>query len=146
MVSTAITKIEDQSKDKLTATGRTIEEDTARWLHAKLEELLRVLDRILDKLLEFLLHSLQTSDVLPGDGRDFDDRLANGGRGRLAHREPEVLHGDGEAVEDLGVDGLVFEIDEVHLLADLLKGSLGAECGEVGADMAVGFGRDLNNK
>jgi hypothetical protein len=28
----------------------------------------------------------------------------------------------------------------------LLEGSLGAECGEVGADMAVGFGRDLNNK
>ena len=130
----------------LTATRWSVEEDAARGLHAKLEELLGVLNRILDQLLELLLDSLQTADVSPGDIRDFDDRFADGGRGRLAHREPEVLHGDGEAVEDLGVDGLVFEIDEVHLLADLLESGLRTECSEIGSDVAVGFSRDLVTK
>ena len=56
---------------------------------------------------------------------------------------PEVLHGDGETVQDLGVDALVLEVDEIHLLPDLLERGLGAQGSEVGADVAVSLGGDL---
>ena len=61
----------------------------------------------------------------------------------LAHGEPEVLHGDGEAVEDLGVDVLVLEVDEVHLLSDLLKGGLRAQGCQVCAHMTMGLCSNL---
>ena len=67
----------------------------------------------------------------------------DGRRSRLAHGEAEVLHRDGQAVEDLGVDGVVLQVDEVHLFSDLLQGRLGAKRGQIGADVAVRFGSDL---
>ena len=143
----AITENQASNKKfRLTATGRSVEEDATGGLHSELEELLRVLDRVLDQFLKLSLDAFQATDVLPGDGRDLDDRLPDGRRGRLAHREAEVLHRDGEAVENLGVDGLVLQVDEVHLFADLLKGSLGAEGREIGTDVAVSFGGNLRKK
>lgn len=139
-------QVEPTYPEVLTATGGSVEEDTSRGLHSKLEELFGVLHRVLDQLLKLSLDALQAADVLPGDGRNLDDRLPDGGRGRLAHGEAEVLHGDGEAVENLGVDGLVFKVDEVHLLTDLLEGSLGAESRKIGADVAVCFGSNLQNR
>ena len=49
----------------ITATRRSVEENTTRWLHAKLQELLGMFDWVLDQLLQLLLDALQTSDVLP---------------------------------------------------------------------------------
>jgi len=45
--------------------------------------------------------------LAPGDGGNFNNRLSDGRRGRLAHGEAEVLHRDGETVQDLCVNRLV---------------------------------------
>ena len=82
---------------------------------------------VLDQLLELPLDFLETSDVIPGDGWDFHHGLPDGGGCALAHGITEVLHGDGEAVKNLGIDVLILQINQVHLLMDLLKGGLGAE-------------------
>lgn len=94
-------------------------------------------DGILHQLLQFLLDVLQAADVVPGDVGHLDDGLAQRARAALGHRVAEVLHGDGERRQYLGVDLVVLQIDQVHLLADLLQGGLRAEGGEVGANVAV---------
>jgi len=55
----------------------------------------------------------------------------------------EVFHSDGERVEHLGVNLLLFEVDEVHLLADLLQRRLRAQRRQVGAHVAVALVRHL---
>lgn len=47
-------------QQRLSAARRTVEEHSARWLHAELEVLLRVLHRVLHQLLQLALHVLQT--------------------------------------------------------------------------------------
>ena len=48
---------------------------------------------------------------------------------------PEVLHGHGETIPNLGIDALVLEVDEVHLLSNLLQGRLGAEGGKISSNV-----------
>ena len=48
-------------------------------------------------------------------------------------------------VENLGVDGLVLEVDEVHLLPDLLERGLAAERRQVRTHVAVGLRRNLHS-
>jgi hypothetical protein len=69
--------------------------------------------------------------------------LAQSRRVRGAKGEAEVGHGDGEGVEDGSVESVLLKVDEVHLLADLLKGSLGAERSKIRADVAVRLAGDL---
>lgn len=97
--------------------------------------------RVLDAFDKLALDLLEATNVLPTDVGNLDHRnLAESGRVRHAEREAEVLHGDTERIEDFRVDGVLVEIDQVHLLADLLHGSLRAERRNVGADIAVGLG------
>ena len=56
---------------------------------------------------------------------------------------PEVLLYHSKAVQDLGVNALVLEVDEAHLLPDLMQGRLGAEGGEIGSHVSVNLGGDL---
>ena len=56
---------------------------------------------------------------------------------------PEVLLRHSERVEHLGVDLLVLEIDEIHLLADLLQRRLRAERRQIAAHVTVRLGRHL---
>ena len=58
-------------------------------------------------------------------------------------REKGEEMGGTECIEDFGVDGVVFEVDEVHLLANLLERRLGAQGSQVTADEAVCLCRDL---
>ena len=46
---------------------------------------------------------------------------------------------DGHRVEDLGVDLVVVQVDDVHLLADALHRALSAQRGDVRAHVAVGL-------
>ena len=48
-------------------------------------------------------------------------------------------------VENLGVDGLVLEVDEVHLLPDLLERGLAAERRQVRTHVAVSLRRNLHS-
>lgn len=130
-------------EQRLSRSGRAVEQDTLRRRHAVLEELFRVLDRVLHRLLQLDLDLVEASDVVPRDGRDLDDRLAQGRRVRRPEREPEVVHRDAERVEHLGVDRVLVEVDQVHLFADLLHRRLGAERRDIGADVPVRVGRDL---
>jgi hypothetical protein len=103
----SLTLVRDSlGQERLSGTGRTVEEDTLGGRHAVLEELLWVFDGVLDGLLKLLLDLFETSDVLPLDVRDLDDGLSKGGRVRDTEGESEVLHGDTERVEDFGVDGV----------------------------------------
>ena len=51
----------------------------------------------------------------------------------------EVVHGDGERVEQVGVDGVVLEVDEGQLLTNGLQGSLGAQGRHVSTYVTVGL-------
>lgn len=128
----------------LTGTGGTVEQDTTGWRETKLEELFRVVDGVLDLFAEILLDLLETTDILPADVGNLDNSdLAKGGGVGDAEGEAEVLHGDAEGVENLGIDGVLVEIDEVHLLTDLLHGGLGAESSHIGTDVTMGLGSNL---
>src|SRR5262249_11763201 len=86
-------------KESFTGTWGTVEEHTARRRHAKLEELLRVLDGVLDGFDELTLDTFQATDVVPLDVRDLDDGdLTEGGRIADAEGKAEVLHRDAERV------------------------------------------------
>ncbi len=39
---------------------------------------------------------------------------------------PEVVHGDSEGVHDLSINGVILQVDQVHLLTDLRGG--GEQC------------------
>ena len=41
----------------------------------------------------------------------------------------EVVHCDSKGVEDFGIDGVFVEINQIHLLLDLLHGCFGAQRG-----------------
>jgi hypothetical protein len=130
-------------KKSLTSTGRTIEKHTLGGRHAKLEELLGVVDGVLHTLDEFPLDLLETSNVLPPDVGNLDNGdLAKGRRVADAKGELEVLLSDSKAVKNLGVDGVLIQIDQVHLLTNLLHGGLRAEGCNVGSDVTVGLGCD----
>lgn len=110
-----------------TGTGWSVEEDTPRRREAKLEELFGVVDGILDALAEVLLDTLEAADIFPANVGHLDNgHLAQRRRIGNAQGEAEVFHGDAQGVEHLGVNGVLVEVDEVHLLADLLHSSLGA--------------------
>lgn len=83
-----------------------------------------MLNRVGNGLLQLALNLLQTTNVVPGSGRNLDDSLTK--RRGVVDTEgiAEVLHGDAKGVENFGVNRVLIEIDEVHLLADLLHGSL----------------------
>lgn len=48
-----------------------------------------------------------------------------------AQRRLEVVVGDGHGIEDLGVDVLVLQVDDIHLLADALQRGFRAECSQI---------------
>lgn len=128
-------------------------------------------DLYLNQLLELSLDIIQTSDIIPGDVGHLHDRLPQGrwvalaqgplhihkggdylkeggaskrqasGRRRCSHLE--VIHRDGERVHDFSIDGLILEVNQVHLLPDGLQRSLGAESSQICTDMAVGLVSDL---
>ena len=54
-------------QERFTTAGRTVEENALGRRHAKLQELLGMLDGILDQLLQLVLDFLQASDVGPCD-------------------------------------------------------------------------------
>jgi hypothetical protein len=110
-------------KHGLTSTGGTIKENTLRRRHTILDELLWVVDGVLHCLLQFLLDLLQATNVVPGDGRHFDDGLAKSRWVGGAEGESHVLHRDTEGVQHLCVNSVFVQIDQVHLFTDLLHGS-----------------------
>lgn len=57
----------------------------------------------------------------------------------------EIVHGDGETVEDGGVDGVGLEVDDVHLRADVLQSCFRTNRRDVRAHVAVRLVCDLNN-
>ena len=101
-----------------------------------------MLDRVLDELAQLALDLLQAANVLPRRVGHLDDSLAQRRRVRDAERVAEVLVRHGHRVKDLGVDRLLVDVDQVHLLADALHRRLGAERGDVRADKAVRLARD----
>ncbi len=56
---------------------------------------------------------------------------------------PEVLPGDSERVQNLGINRFLVQVDHVHLLTNLLHGSLGTERSNIGTDVTVGFRGNL---
>mmetsp|Transcript_28442 Transcript_28442/g.80059 ORF Transcript_28442/g.80059 Transcript_28442/m.80059 type:complete len:454 (-) Transcript_28442:148-1509(-) len=49
----------------------------------------------------------------------------------------EVILVDGHGIQDFGIDGFVFDIDEIHLFADALHGGFGTQGSDVGSDESV---------
>lgn len=49
---------------------RSVEQNTARWLHAKLQDLVRMFHRVLNQFLQLALDVLQPTDIGPGRVRD----------------------------------------------------------------------------
>lgn len=84
-------------------------------------------DREQNHLLKLLLGLFKASDVLPLDVGDFDVGFSERGRVDCAHGKLEVFLVDCHSLENLGVDLFCFNIDNVHLFTDALKGRLSAE-------------------
>merc|ERR1719440_2620001 len=124
-------------EERLAAAGRAVEEHALGRRHAELLKLLRELDRVLHDLLQLALDVLEAANVVPRDIGHLDDRLAQSRRVGGAERGTEVLLRDGHRVQHLGVDFVVVQVDDVHLLANALHGGLRAQRGNVGADVAV---------
>ena len=107
--------------------------------HAKLKELLRVLNRVLHKLLELALHALKATNVVPGDVGDLNYSLAKSRRIGCAQRKAEVFHCDSQQVKHFGIKSLLLKVDKVHALSNLLQCGLGAKSCQIRADIAVGL-------
>ncbi|KAI6751078.1 hypothetical protein HG530_013992 [Fusarium avenaceum] len=127
-----------------TGTRRTKEQYTSRRRHAELEVLFGVVHRVLNVLLEVLLDLLQTTNVLPANVGNLDNsNLAKSGGVGNAESKSEVLHGYTKGVEDLSINGVLVKVNEIHLLTNLLHGSLRAEGSNIGTDVTVGLGGNL---
>mmetsp|Transcript_1988 Transcript_1988/g.3116 ORF Transcript_1988/g.3116 Transcript_1988/m.3116 type:complete len:251 (+) Transcript_1988:1337-2089(+) len=98
---------------------------------------------VLHCLLKLLLDGLQPSNVLPRHVGNFHHRLAQ--RRGVGHpqRGGEVVVCHRHCVKDLCIDGLVLEVNDVHLLADALQRRLRAQCGEIRAHISVRLLGDL---
>merc|ERR1719186_2320048 len=92
---------------------------------------------VLHQLLKFSLDVLEASNIGPFDVGNFYDRFSESAWSRFSHGVSEVLHGDGQGVEHLGVNGVVLKVDEIHLLSNLLKSSLAAKSCQVSSYVAV---------
>ena len=103
-----------------------------------------MVDGVLDAFPELLLDGLETTNILPANVGNLDN-------GNLAERrgvgdtesEAEVLLGNTKGVKDLGIDSILVEINEIHLLTNLLHGSLGAEGGDIGTNVTVRLSSNL---
>lgn len=82
-------------------------------------------------------HELTISQAWCDSGTHLDDGLAQCRGVADAQRRLEVVVGDGHGVEDLGVDLVVLQVDDVHLLPDALQRRLRAQRRQVGADIPV---------
>lgn len=93
---------------------------------AELLEHLRVLHQVLDRLLQLLFDRFEPADVPPTDFGHFDDGLPK--CGRVGEGEGhEVVVSDGHRAQYLGVDeGVILQINSMHLLPNALEGGLGA--------------------
>ena len=102
-----------------------------------------MLDGVLYALDELALDVLETTNVVPADVWHLDNSNLAEGRGvGYAKSEAEVFHGDTQRIQDLCIDRVFVEINQIHLLTDLLHGSLRAEGGNVGTDITVSLGRN----
>ena len=130
-------------EESLTATRRTVEENTLGRRHAKLLKLFRVLHRILHSLLKFLLDGFQSSDVVPRDVRHLDDSLAKRGRVGGGESGEEVFIRNSHGVEDFRINVFIFQVNKIHLFTDALKRSFGTESSQVSTNVTVRFLGDL---
>ena len=81
-----------------------------------------MLDRVLHGLLQLLLDLLETTNIVPLDGRNLNDSLTQCRRVRVTKSEPEVLHRDTQGIEHLRIDRIFVKVNEIHLLTNLLHG------------------------
>jgi len=98
-----------------------------------------VFDREQNHLLKLLLGLFKTSDILPLDVGNFDVGFSERGRVDCTHGKLEVLLVDCHSLENLGVDLFCFNIDNVHLFTDALKGRLSAERSNVRTHKTMGI-------
>lgn len=132
------------SQHRLTGTRRTVEQDTSRGRETELEELLGVVHRVLDLLAKLLLDLIETTNIFPANVGNFDNSNLAESRGvGGAKGETEVLHGDTKRVENLSINGVLVEVNEIHLLSNLLHGSLGTQSSDIRTDVTVGLGGNL---
>ena len=130
-------------QERLTTTGWAVEKNTLGWIHSELQELLRMLDWVLDEFLELPLHRFETTNIAPADVGHLDNGFSERGWIRLAKSEFEVFVCNSELVHDFSVDDVFVDIDELHLASDLLKSGFGAEGSQIGTDVTVSFGSNL---
>lgn len=51
----------------------------------------------------------------------------------------EVIHGDSHGVKDVGIDSVILQVDDVHLLPNCLKRCLRAQCCQISTHMPMCF-------
>ena len=56
----------------------------------------------------------------------------------------KVVHRDSKRVENLGINSIILQVDQVHLLSDLLQGCLWAQSCQISSHMTVCFCCDLH--
>eukprot|EP00898_Chlorokybus_atmophyticus_P005073 jgi/Chlat1/5567/Chrsp369S08998 len=61
-------------------------------------------------------------------------RSTSGANGDLRNSRLEVLVGDGHGVQHLSINGLILEVDDIHLLSDALQSSFCAKSSQIGSN------------
>ena len=122
--------------------GGTVEEDAARGFDPDVAVGLGILERELDRLFQDFAHFVQTSDLLPSDGRDLDRHVPEARRLDLLQRLPEVLLGDLHPFQQGDRDGLV-EINLGKVPAQRPHRRFTTERGEVRAHESVALGGEF---
>merc|ERR1719488_452295 len=114
-------------EERLAAARRAVEEHALRRRHPELLELVGELDGVLHRLLQLALDALEAANVVPRHVGHLDGGLAQRRRVGHAERLAEVRLRDGHRVEHLGVDLVVVQVDDIHLLTDALHRRLRAQ-------------------
>jgi len=98
---------------RLAAPRGAVEEDTTRWLHAKLFKFFRVVDWVQNHLLKVALRLFETANVVPLDVWNLDHRLTQRRWIALPHRGGEMILRHGHGVQDFGIDRFLVKVDEM---------------------------------
>lgn len=86
-----------------------------------------MLDWVQDHLTEVGLDIFESTDVFPGGRWDLNDGISQTRWVDLEASEVEVFICDEHGVKDFGINRVIIDVDNVHLLSDTLEGSFLAE-------------------
>ena len=102
-----------------------------------------MVDRVLYSFLEFEFDLFETTNVVPCNGWHLDDGFSERRGVGSAKGKSEVVHGNTKGVENFSIDGVLVEINQIHLFSNLLHGGFGTQRSDIRTNVTMGIGCNL---